>query len=729
MMFVTERFQLPVGFRHNLNDHPLRFGYNGFGELIFYTRYSRFWKRSDLKECYHNDFIPIGHDSHQETWADCVVRVINGVMSIRKDWYLRNHIHWDNDHWTAIAKKMALSMYNMEWLPPGRGLWAMGTPFIYERGSMSLYNCGFTEIGDEVGDDIAWLMDSLMLGVGVGFSPLRNDSMKMYTPRGTHDFIVPDTREGWVEATRLIINSYLMPGRLRPHIIYDEIRPYGLPIKGFGGLSSGPQPLIELHDQVRSFCERYQERKYYDSIHLKADIANCVGCCVVAGNVRRSAELLLGPIHDETLLDLKDYVKFPERAGHGWMSNNTASLNDDVDFEKLGLIAARVPIRGEPGVANLRNFPQGRVGKKEDTRRDLAKGLNPCGEITLEHREVCNVAETLPTMCVDERGWYDACEYATIYMSTVSLLPTHQASTNRVVARNRRIGCSIIDVSGWKHAFGVHRVTDWLRNGYLHIRKCNQELNGEAGVPEAIKVTTIKPGGTTPKLAGRTPGIGHPTFSYTLRRIRIAINSSVDKLMLESGLPWEIDLFSKNTRVYEYPILQGPAKPADQVSLWEQAMNLVWMQREWADNSVSNTLYFKPRWELVASQITQHDLEEWLDEVEIEDLWAGRRSETIFESKKVVAAWDAPLFDVYVYNTHHEEDDIEAVLSSIIPLIKSVSLLPHSSKGAYAQMPEEGISPEEYERRVSELKPIRWHKLSGSDGVDERYCDSASCER
>jgi ribonucleoside-diphosphate reductase alpha chain len=604
----------------------------------------------------------------------------------------------------------------------------MGTPFIYERGSMSLYNCGYTEIGDDVASDVGWLMDSLMLGVGIGFYPIRNDSMELHHPTGQCVYVIPDSREGWVEATARLINSYVRPNQRRVKLVYDEVRPAGLPIRGFGGVSSGPGPLMELHEQVRSFCERFKERKYYDSVHLKADIANCVGCCVVAGNVRRSAELLMAPIKDRTFLDLKDYEKFPDRAAHGWMSNNSAKLVDDEDFDRLGEVAYRVPIRGEPGIANLRNFPYGRIGKKKNKSNDRATGLNPCGEITLENKELCNVAETLPTMCSGPENWYRSCEQATMYMSTVSLLPTHQQSTNAVIARNRRIGCSIIDVSGWKHVHGVHKVTRWLREGYKIVRETNKKLNQEAGVPPAIKVTTIKPGGTTPKLAGRTPGIGHPTYVETLRRIRIGVGSPVDRfLMAESGLPWEMDLVSQNTRIYEYPIIQLPAKPADKVSLWEQAMNLVWMQREWADNSVSNTLYFKPKWELVASEASVHDLEELLDEVEFEDYVSSKEVMGIFAERKVVAATSGK-YNVYVYNKDHEEDDIEAVLSCIAPLVKSASFLPHSAKGVYNQMPEEGLSKEEYERRLSALRPIPWHKLSGSDGVDEKYCDSSSCE-
>jgi ribonucleoside-diphosphate reductase alpha chain len=117
---------------------------------------------------------------------------------------------------------------------------------------------------------------------------------------------------------------------------------------------------------------------------------------------------------------------------------------------------------------------------------------NSGGEIPLEDKELCNVSETLPTRCNGVQQWYEAVEYATMYCSSVSLLPTHREETNRVVARNRRIGIGIIDWTGWVYDVGLNKVTSYMRKGYEKVTKINQEANAEAGVPEAIRKTTIK---------------------------------------------------------------------------------------------------------------------------------------------------------------------------------------------------------------------------------------------
>lgn len=712
-MYVTERFQL-----HHITEDLIRslvprFGYNGFGEFIFYRTYSR------IKE-----------DGGQEDWADCVIRVTNGTFSIRKDWYIKNHISWDEAFWQNFAKEFAVSMFNMLWMPPGRGLWAMGTDFIYNRGSMALQNCGATELGDDLGDDIAWLMDALMCGVGVGFEPIRNDNMRLYRPIGEFDYVIPDTREGWANSEKLLIDAYTKPDQKRPRMIYDLVRQAGQPIKGFGGISSGPEPLKKLHENTLAQFELFGTKPEYDSVYLKTNLANMTGCCVVAGNVRRSAELAKGKISDPVFMDLKNYDKFPEREAFGWMSNNSVELVTDEDFEYLGEIARRVIRNGEPGYINRQNMRLGRIGKgMKGLRYDLASLFNPCGEQPLENKELCTLVETLPTMCQNNEEWIAACRMAAFYASTVTLLPTHQPATNRVMARNRRIGVGIIDFTGWKLEYGVHKVTKYLREGYKAIREANRGLNAEAGVPEAIRVTTVKPGGTTPKLPGKTSGCGHPTFDFTLRRVRVAKNSPVHPILVRAGVPFEEDHYDTYTDVFEWPIIQGPAKPAEQVTLWEQAMNLILLQREWSDNAVSNTLYFKPEWQLIESIDSDHEvrLREYLGEAATHFVLTTKPKEYIVPERYKIRNRYGNI-EVMEYNPNHEEADIEPVLSTIAPLTKSVTVLPHSNKGAYRQMPEEGISQEEYEDRISKIDKIDWSELSGSEGIDERYCSGPACE-
>jgi ribonucleoside-diphosphate reductase alpha chain len=257
------------------------FGYNGFGELVYYRTYSR-----------------VMSDGKQEQWADTVIRVIEGVFSIRKNYYANHGLPWHEKRAQKYAERMSVSLYRMEWLPPGRGLWCMGTDLIRARGAMPLYNCAFTEIGIDWINDLSWLMDLLMHGVGVGFEAKRDDKLKLYSESAlpSVNYIIEDTREGWVDSVKFLLNRYLY-GDTEPIFNYNFIRSAGQPLKTFGGTASGPGPLKELHERIRETCERYIYNEI-DSVTFKTDLANQIGCCVVAGNIRRSAEIGIGVMDD-----------------------------------------------------------------------------------------------------------------------------------------------------------------------------------------------------------------------------------------------------------------------------------------------------------------------------------------------------------------------------------------------------------------------------------------------
>lgn len=748
-MYVTHRFKLNIQSCYQLHDMKPDWGYKGFSEFIFYRTYSRTVcshhkcclktskdKKTYCPQCGENTPVI----KKQEQWSDTVIRVINGLFSIRKDWYLKNQIKWDEDFWQVYAHNMALSLFKMEWSPPGRGLWAMGTDFVYERGSMALQNCGFKVIDEQIGSACHWVMDALMCGVGVGFLPKPQDDLKLFVPVGDFEYQIPDTREGWCDSIKLLIDAFIKPNQLKPVFDYSLIREANLPINGFGGLSSGPAPLKWLHAKIAQFLMQYLQDETYTAVRLKTDIVNCIGCCVISGNVRRSAELCAGDIDD--VIDLKNYELYPEREEFGWMSNNSVYLRERDDFLRLDELAERIIKNGEPGIINLVNISKGRIGHDDGLLFDAAEGFNPCGEQPLEDGELCTLAETAPTRT---KNWLKSCEYATVYASTVTLLPTHRPETNAVMLRNRRIGVSIMDVVGWMTEVGVTNLTRYLRDGYKHVRKINRWVNNEAGIPLAIRCTTLKPGGTVPRLFGVRSGWQWPTFGYTLRRVRVGATHPICQILKDAGVPNEPDVFSQNTTVFEFPIDQGSngrVSPATDVNIYKQAMLLVLLQREWSDNAVSNTLYFRPKWNQIkkydldttSPQLTKTEILEEVAQYFPEHSWLNilQDQEIEYENYKLKLEVDKYTdnwtLSIHEYDRNHEENEVPILLASIIPLTKSISLLPHATTGVYRQMPEEGITENEYHNRLSKLSEIDWSKLIDSDGQDERYCEGPHCK-
>lgn len=685
---VMQRFSLLDNTKSDINNLIPKFGFNGLGEVVFRRTYSR----------------------DNESWNDVVVRVVEGVMSIHKEHFTRASLEWNDDEWQPFAKEMALSLFHMEWLPPGRGLWMMGTQFTYDRGSTALNNCSATDTKNDLVHSAEWTMDCLMNGVGVGFSTHWRGSASVPNKEDYETFIIPDSREGWVESLIKLMCSYIdspKHGKNKfPKFDYSQIREKGLPIKGFGGTASGPEPLQKMHERIEGYLdafsigklettattykqvgdewkpEQVEVSKEYGHSRLIADIFNSIGACVVAGNVRRSAEIALGDVEDQEFINLKNYELNPERGEIGWMSNNSVVLRADQDYEDFSYIpdmAKRIVDNGEPGMINLYNIQKyARYGKE---KHDDATLVNPCGEISLENFELCNLAEVFPPRCKNKTDFYKALKFATFYASTVSLLPTHRPETNAIIAKNRRIGVSISGIAQWASGQSIVDTNEWgemnytkmttyLRQGYKIVKEYNAEFAKMAGVPAAVRVTTVKPSGSISLLAGVTPGVHYPVSRFAIRRMRIGKDSPLVPSLVEAGIPHEDDTYSDNTLVFSFAIDHGDVRPCEQVSPWEQFSVVAMLQRCYADNCVSATIYF---------------------------------------------------------NKEKDAPDVEKMLAMYIPILKSVSMLPHSGHG-YVQAPYEPIDEEKYISLKDSYTLPKFDKVSGNVPVGSKFCSGDTCE-
>lgn len=339
-------------------------GGNSVGELTFIRTYSRVKK-----------------DGSKERWHEVCRRVVEGMYSIQKDWAVSNRLPWNANKAQASAKEAYDRLFNLKWTPPGRGLWMMGTDFVHERGmSAALVNCAAVSTGDidrhDPGAIFAWIADALMLGIGVGFDTKGSEKNIVVHERKPSNevYVIPDSREGWAESFRILVNSYLRNNRV-VNFDYSLIREYGQPIKGFGGVSSGKDPLVKVHKQISDVFES----RIGDNLdsRLITDIINLIGTCIVSGNVRRAAEIAIGDADDKEFLDLKNYSVNPERAEFGWMSNNTVSIpNQGFDYDE---IAKRILDNGEPGISWIDTArAYGRLGDPRNDKDFRVTVQNPC---------------------------------------------------------------------------------------------------------------------------------------------------------------------------------------------------------------------------------------------------------------------------------------------------------------------------------------------------------------
>lgn len=316
-----------------------------------------------------------------ENWKDTVDRVIAGNT---------RHVQVSDEE----KDRLRYFMMNRKAIPAGRGLWFSGAPSHEKIGGCALNNCYYFNCADWNNFVIA--QDMLMLGGGVGLSvenrfvsklpKIKRDVTITHIDTNDADYIVPDSREGWCELSRRIYESFFVTGK---SFTYSTVcvRGYGQKIKGFGGVASGPLPLIAF---VQKLCNILKER---EGKHLRpldaADLICVTGEMVVAGNVRRSAIIILGDPYDKVYLAAK-------RWSIGNIPTYRAFANFSVvvdDTEDLHPAFWKTYEDGEPfGIVNRANIQKyGRMGEE---KLDTAEGVNPCAEATLESGENCVRAGT-----------------------------------------------------------------------------------------------------------------------------------------------------------------------------------------------------------------------------------------------------------------------------------------------------------------------------------------------
>ena len=591
-----------------------------------------------------NEFSPDAEGT--EEWYQTCRRVIEGMFDMQKQHVYYLGLEWNDSKAQATAKDAYDRLFNLKWTPPGRGLWMMGTKFIEERTAAGLFNCAFRstkEISTKGGYLFSWMMDALMLGIGVGFDTLGAGTVTITEPKYTNDVhIIDDSREGWVNSVHILLNGFLLGGKV-PHFDYSAIRPEGALIKGFGGTSSGAGPLKELHDSLRDLYSPIVG-ELIDSVTI-VDTENLIGRCVVAGNVRRSAALAMGAHDDRHYLEMKNDQEALYH--HRWGSNNSFHAIVGMDYTWH---ADQSKKNGEPGYIWLDNArTRGRF--KDGVRLDdiNVAGFNPCVEQQLEDAELCCLVETFPAKHDSYEDYLKTLKIAYLYGKTITLSNTHWPETNAKMLKNRRIGLSQSGVVQAFSKFGRRELYNWCDNAYEAVKVLDEEFSNWLCIPKSIRMTSIKPSGTVSLLNGSTPGIHFPEDEYYIRRIRFSKDSDLLPTLEEAGYPIEDDAYSPNTSVVSFPVKESHYyKGKKDITMWEQLEIAAQYQHFWADNSVSITVTFQS----------------------------------------------------------HEEDQIKNALEMYETRLKAVSFLRLSETG-YKQAPYEAITEDEYNQMIGVITPVQ----------------------
>ena len=596
------------------------------GELVYNRTYSR-----------------VKPDGSRETWPETVRRVVDGNLALV------------DERFEVPGEREALARMMLEFkiLPAGRHLWASGV-----KNAQHLFNCWVSGWPEKISDHFQFTFMRLMEGGGVGANysnrylekypsvvhPLQVHIVcdeshpdfellvqagvisRHYSAAWDGAYPIEDSREGWAAALSDLIDTHYRPSSVHFQRVYDvsRIRPAGAVLKTFGGQASGPLPFAQMLQKVSEVLSDRAGTKLTGLDAMAVDHA--IAQCVVAGGVRRSARMAIMHWADP---QIEDFIHCKAESGDHWTTNisvevdedfwNQAKQGDAWHASKILRHLSEGAVRnGEPGMwdSSLSN-----VGEPNEV-----VCTNPCGEITLQEWEPCNLGHINLAAFVSKDGLPAiedlvlAHQLMTRFLIRATFSKVGDEKSREVLDRNRRIGVGHLGVASFLAMVGI-RYSDapanekfrMLLSDLAHVvDEQAAQFSHELRIPVPVKKRTIAPTGTVAKLAGVSEGI-HPIFSrYFIRRVRFNKLSDAETLqkMVDEGYHVEDDLFAPNTAVVSIPtkdtlvqsvtelygddVADELVESADELTLDQLVGFQALYQTLWADNAVSFTANVDP---------------------------------------------------------------------------------------------------------------------------------------
>ncbi|QDP44633.1 ribonucleotide reductase [Mycobacterium phage NothingSpecial] len=601
---------------------------------------------------YNRTYARTKPDGSKETWPETVRRVVDGNLALVDSRY-----HWDSERDDLVRL-----MEQFKILPAGRHLWASGVPR-----AEHLFNCWVSGWPEDISDHFQFTFMRLMEGGGVGANysnhylehyshvvhPLRVEIVcdpehvdyqamkdagilsRHYDSDWAGAFAIEDSREGWAAALVDLIDTHYRKETVHFSRVYDvsRIRPAGAKLKTFGGQASGPLPFAQMLQKV---CDILSDRAGAKLTGLDAmAVDHAIAECVVAGGVRRSARMAMMHWSDP---QITEFVNCKKQSGDHWTTNISVEVDDEFwryvsgkpTDEGYGTLERQLRARnvlytlaegavrnGEPGMwdSSLSNV--------NEPNRVVC--TNPCGEITLEPWEPCNLGHINLAAFVTDAGKTDyidlirAHRLMTRFLIRATFSAVADPKSREVLDRNRRIGvghlgaASYLALTGRKYSQAPKdkRFTAFLRELAAEVDSAALAYSHELRIPVPVKKRTIAPTGTVAKLAGVSEGI-HPIFAkHFIRRVRFNESSDFEALskLVAEGYEVEADLFAPNTAVVSIPtkdtLVQAVVdrfgrdgeelvESVDDLTLTELFAFQALYQTCWADNAVSFTANVDP---------------------------------------------------------------------------------------------------------------------------------------
>lgn len=736
-------FKLDINFLATYMDKQPNWGPVG------YVTYKRTYARPRFDE--NNNLI-----GTEEFW-ETLQRVVEGVYTLQKHHIKSSRRRWNEERAQKSAQIMFRKMWEFKFLPPGRGLWAWYLPLLEAKGGGALNNCGFVStenIDLDFAEPFCFLMDFSMLGVGVGFDTKGAGKVKLECPISDciTPYVVEDTREGWVDLIRTILNSFVgravFPGSIihtnegiiwEYNIDYSKIRPESSPIKTFGGTASGPGPLIELVDAI---CNLLFPKIGLDITSTDiVDIMNLAGKCVVSGNVRRSAEIAIGDKDDKEFLKLKDpteSIDYQKKLKK--LANNTPGWKQlESEIEDYTKILYNMDLLDPNAVAIQR-----RIQEAKTEQETLVK----------DNQEYQILYQEFKKLPINNHRWASN--------NTVDFpLGSKYERIGKQIALNGEPGLSWMEViKSYGRLIDPPNDKDRRAQGFnpcseqtleSHELCCLVETfpNNHNNLTEYLE--TLKYAYLYAKTVTLLPTHYEPTNEVISRNRRIGTSiAGVAELYSNLGMQEMIRWFDKgykyvceldkqysewlgvpesNKKTSQKPGGSIPLLPGfeggQRFSQSEYFMRLIRFEEnsrivdlhEKAGYRVEDDIY-TPRSKVIYFPIHDTRSKRFIREV---TMW-----EQVALMSVIQTYWSDNQVSATIMFKPEEAKDIPLVIAAYEGKLKTISFLPLENHG-YLQAPYIECTKEQYESYASQLKEVDWSQLGNTHESDDKFCDGDKC--
>jgi len=403
-------------------------------------------------------------------------------------------------------------VYNKKILPSMRSLQFAGKPI--EISPNRLYNCSYLPADHP--DCFSEIMFLLLSGCGVGYSVQQHhikDLPNITKPfdKRTRRFVIGDSIEGWSDAVKVLVKSYLGNKRTSKVLFdYTDIRPKGARLVTSGGKAPGPQPLKECLMKLEGILNAKEDGSTLSSIEVH-DIICHIADAVLAGGIRRAALISLFSAADDEMISCKSGDWWESNPQRGRANNSAVLMRHKITEDFFMNLWKRVELSGagEPGIY-LNN--------------DKDWGTNPCCEIALRPFQFCNLCE-VNVSDIESQDDFNARVKAAAFIGTLQAGYTDFHYLREVwketTERDALIGVSMTGIGS-----GAVLKYD-MSDAAKIVNKENARVAKLIGINKSARSTTVKPAGTTSLVLGTSSGIHAWHNDYYVRRMRVGKNEAI----------------------------------------------------------------------------------------------------------------------------------------------------------------------------------------------------------